>query len=504
MAAEKINTVGFLSEFLRRHTSLPDRPFCWVLGSGASVQSGIPTGGSMVQQWLEELYEMEAPQTGNGLEKWATAANLGIKDFEFNKAVNSYPWIYWRRYRKFREAGYAFLEKAMEEKEPSYGYSVLAQIMADTRHKAAVTTNFDNLIADALAIYTRTLPLVCGHESLTGFIRPNLQRPLVAKIHRDLLLNPRNEPKELEKLPAEWVSALKMIFENYTPVVIGYGGNDGSLMGFFRLLPRIKGGIFWCYRIGDDVEARIHQVVEHHDGSLVPILGFDELMLQLWEKLKLASPIPSLQATHGKRVAEWQRQFEELNKKLKEPGKTRATEEELKPVRKAAAAAVERLTKEKDWWAWQLKANAENDPAKAEAIYREGVNDFPESDELIGNFANFMSNVRQNYDEAERLYRKALELDPQDANHIGNFAVFMSDVRKNYDEAEPLYRKALELDPKHAIHTGNFARFMKNVRQNYDEAERLYRKAVSLDPRSELWKEQLTKLVKEHRMLKKQ
>ena len=189
---------------------------------------------------------------------------------------------------------------------------------------------------------------------------------------------------------------------------------------------------------------------------------------------------------------------------MKEPGKTRATEEELKPVRKAAAAAVERLTKEKDWWAWQLKANAENDPAKAEAIYREGVNDFPESDELIGNFANFMSNVRQNYDEAERLYRKALELDPQDANHIGNFAVFMSDVRKNYDEAEPLYRKALELDPKHANNTGNFARFMKNVRKNYDEAERLYRKAVSLDPRSELWKEQLTKLVKEHRMLKKQ
>jgi len=50
--------------------------------------------------------------------------------------------------------------------------------MADKQHKAAITTNFDNLIADALAIYTRALPLVCGHESLTGFIRPNLQRPL--------------------------------------------------------------------------------------------------------------------------------------------------------------------------------------------------------------------------------------------------------------------------------------------------------------------------------------
>src|SRR4029077_16500755 len=209
--------------------------------------------------------------------------------------------------------------------------------------------------------------------SLTGFIRPNLQRPLIAKIHRDLLLNPKNEPEELAKLPAEWGAALKTICDSYTPIVIGYGGNDGSLMGFFKSLPPIKGGIFWCYRIGDDVDARIHEGVEPHNARLVPILGFDELMLQLWEKLTLSSPIPGLQATHSKRVTEWQRQFEELHKKLKEPGKSQAAEEELKPVRKAAAAAVERLTKEKDWWAWQLKANAENDPAKAETIYNEGL-----------------------------------------------------------------------------------------------------------------------------------
>lgn len=280
MSAQKINTVGFLSEFERRHTLLPDRPFCWVLGSGASFQSGIPTGSALVLQWLKELHEMEDLK-GRSLNEWATPVNLGIKNFDFEKAANFYPWVYWRRYRKFREEGYAFLEKAMEAAEPSYGYSVLAQIMAGTQHKASVTTNFDNLIADALAVYTRALPLVCGHESLTGFIRPNLQRPLVAKIHRDLLLNPKNEPEELEKLPDEWVSALKMIFESYTPIVIGYGGNDGSLMGLLKVLPPIKGGIFWCYRSTDEPDARIHELVEHHDGSLVPILGFDELMLQL-------------------------------------------------------------------------------------------------------------------------------------------------------------------------------------------------------------------------------
>ncbi|MGA3283921.1 MAG: tetratricopeptide repeat protein [Verrucomicrobiota bacterium] len=485
MSAQKITTAGFLSEFLARHKKMSDRPFCWVLGSGASFQSGIPTGDTLAMQWLEELHEME---DFNSLptEKWATAANLGIKGFDFKKAASFYPYIYQRRFRDFREQGYAFLENAMEEAEPSYGYSVLAQIMAGWQHKVAVTTNFDNLIADAISTYTHAYPLVCGHESLTGFIRPNLKRPVIAKIHRDLLLNPKSEPEEIEKLPPEWEAALQVIFDNNTPIVIGYGGNDGSLMGFFKKIAPIKGGIFWCYRVGDEPDPKIHEIVERHHGRLVPILGFDELMLQLWEKLQLPSPIPDLLKTHDKRVTEFQRQFEELNKKLKQPGETKAAEAELKQVRSAAAAAVERLTKEKDWWAWQLKANAEPDPKKAEAIYREGLKDFPESAELTGNFALFMAEARKNYDEAERLYRKALELDPKHALHTGNLAVFLWEIRKNDNEAERLFRKALELNPKSALHTGNFAIFMKNFRKDYDEAERLYRKALELDPKQAL------------------
>lgn len=511
---------------------MPDRPFCWVLGSGASLQSGIPTGKAFVLRWLEELREMEDSEC-RLLEKWATSDNLDIKGFDFAKAASFYPWVYWRRYYRFRELGYAFLEKEMENAEPSYGYSVLAQIMAGTHHKASVTTNFDNLIADALAIYTKALPLVCGHESLTGFIRPNLQRPLVAKIHRDLLLNPKNEPKELEKLPRQWVSALKMIFENYTPIVIGYGGNDGSLMGLLESLPPIKGGLFWCYHTADEPDTRVHKIIDRHDGTMVPILGFDELMLQLWEKLKLESPKRELLETHAKRVSEWQTQFEELDKRVKAPSDTRATEKELKPVRDAAAAAVERLTMERDWWAWQLKANAEPDPVKQEAIYREGLRDFPLSSELTsnfalfmeevrkdydeaqqlyrkavtlapdnptiaGNFADFMESVRKDYDEAERLYRKALELNPRDATYIGNFANFMKNVRKNDDEAERLYRKALELDPIDATYTGNFAIFMNDARKDYAEAHRLFRKAVKLDPKDNYWKKQLAKFLKAH------
>jgi tetratricopeptide (TPR) repeat protein len=214
----------------------------------------------------------------------------------------------------------------------------------------------------------------------------------------------------------------------------------------------------------------------------VPIAGFDELMLQIQEKFQLPFPLPQLQDIHNKRVAAYQKQFEALTAALRKKAETAAAEEARKPARKAAEAAVERLTKEKDWWALYLKADAEPDPVKREAIYRAGLEDFPGSAELTGNFALFMSDVRKNYDEAERLYRRALELDPNNANNTGNFALFMKNVRKNYDEAERLYQKALELDPNNANNTGNFANFMGHVRKDYGEAERLYRRALELDP----------------------
>lgn len=459
MPAKKITIEGFLDKFKQRHEQMTDRPFCWVLGSGASIQSGIPTGGVLANQWLKEIHKMEDFES-LPLEKWATADNLGIPGFEFSRAANFYPWIYQQRFRDDNEEGYAFLETVMAHAEPSFGYSVLAQIMSTLPHKVAITTNFDTLVADALSIYTRTFPLVCGHESLTGYIRANMRQPLVAKIHRDLLLAPLSNPEEIAHLPGEWAAALKRIFERFTPIVIGYGGNDGSLMGFLRNLDPIQGGIFWCYRDGRDIDPKIHEIVEHHRGRLVPIAGFDELMLQLQERLQLPFLLPELRSLNEKRVADYQKQFEWLTAALRKPAESPAAEEAREPARKAAEAAVERLTKENDWWAWQLKAKAEADPSKREEIFRAGIVDFPQSAELTGNFASFMHSERKEYDEAERLYRKALKLDPKGAVNTGNFANFMFGVRKDYDEAERLYRKALELDPNYAIHPGNFAQFL--------------------------------------------
>ena len=57
-----------------------------------------------------------------------------------------HPQVFARAYRGRRSDGFDYLEAEGAEKDPSFGYSVLAQVLASTKHKVVVTTNYDNLV----------------------------------------------------------------------------------------------------------------------------------------------------------------------------------------------------------------------------------------------------------------------------------------------------------------------------------------------------------------------
>ncbi len=63
-----------------------------------------------------------------------------------------------------------------------------------------ITTNFDDLVSDALYLFTQARPIVIGHESLADFIRPTRTRPLVVKLHGDARLAPQNTVVETAKI----------------------------------------------------------------------------------------------------------------------------------------------------------------------------------------------------------------------------------------------------------------------------------------------------------------
>ena len=480
-------TAGLLDHFVKIQREMQDRAFCFVLGAGASASSGIPTGGQLVWNWLGELQRQLDPEHDRRpLAEWATAANLGIPGFEIARAAEFYPQVFELRFNADPDEGYAALESVMQGREPSIGYSVLAQILATMRHRVIITTNFDNLVADALSDFTDTYPFVCGHESLTGFVRSRMRRPLLAKIHRDLLMAPISDPEAVAKLQLGWEPVLRDLLKNFSPIFIGYGGNDGSLMNLLDAIRPgdIAGRLIWCYwHKGGIPSDRIRALVAKHRGVLVPILGFDELMLQLGARLELPLLDNVIEERARERATRYRKAVEDIRQRLGAPAESREVEQATAPAREALAATIKRKTEQpRDWWGWDLKARSETDPAQREQIYLEALEHFPRSAELASNLASHLAESKPA--EAERYYRLAVELEPDEARHVGDLADFLATSGRSAGEADNLYLLAVEQDPQNVTLMVNFAGFVARVRREPDAADRLYRRALGLTPQN--------------------
>jgi protein O-mannosyl-transferase len=487
--AERLNLAAFVKHILEIHENVHTERFCWIIGAGCSVTSGIPSGKTLAAEWLQKLHE-DYKTDGESLaafcQRLPQLAPPGTWDFSKLDPQNPgahYSELYDFCFMRSVKQGFSRLERAMRGKDPSLGYTILARFLAETRHRVVVTTNFDNLISDAVAIHTSVFPFICGHESLVRFLKLEDARPLVLKIHRDLLLDPLNRKAELDRLHQSWKEILDEILAECTPVVIGYDGYDGTLMRYLKERTSLNGHLYWCHLASEDPRPEIHELVRKHRGLLVPIDGFDELMLRIGRPLNYTDPLTTMSQRFEQRKKTYTEQLDVLQKRIDakpSPGvPTPPPDDDLK---QALAQAVKQAEVAVNWWAWEKKARAQKDPAKRDKIYQEGIAACPRSHELHGYYATFLKNIRKDYDGAEALYRKALELDPNHANITGNYAIFLKNIRKDYGQAEALFRKALELDPNNALHTGNYAIFLKDIRKDYDRAEALYRKALELDP----------------------
>ena len=289
----------------------PNERFCFILGAGASVSSGIPTGAQMATKWLKELEDFGHEKT----EDWLDALKEEGKNIAENPGIY-YSELYDRRFENPLD-GYLRLQKEMESITPSIGYYYLSCILANTKNNLVITTNFDSLTEDAVYTFTGRKALTITHEALAKYIfiksgkRTKIpDRPIVAKIHRDLFLQPKSKAEDIKELSEEWKNVLKEIMDICTPIIIGYGGNDGSLMGFLESLDDNK-KIYWCCI--SNPNDRIHNLLEKYDGYLVHIEDFDKTMYSFGVKFKYKFSEEKLKNDIEKRVQKYNIQIESLD-----------------------------------------------------------------------------------------------------------------------------------------------------------------------------------------------
>lgn len=297
-----------LQEFARRLSALlhdSDSKIVWFIGAGCSVSSGVPTAASLVSTWLPQLKEREEGSS-HGWQVWASERFPG---FRLSRRAAHYGEIIDALF-DVEELRQREVERITSGVDPGVGYAVLAQLMTNDsfgeRCNVVLTTNFDDLVADALYLTTTKKPLVVVHESLAPFARKSAVRPLVVKLHGDARLAPRNTPSELRDIDDMLTAKVGALLDGAALVFLGYAGRDESILRLFESVGTdlLRQGVYWVNQRGpaDPMERVLSSAPSFH----VHHSDFDELMITLADALDISLPS----------VNRWERLFDDYSVQL--------------------------------------------------------------------------------------------------------------------------------------------------------------------------------------------
>jgi tetratricopeptide (TPR) repeat protein len=533
-----MGTTEFAKRIASSLTGDPDFLVTWFLGAGCSISSGIPTASTLTRTWLQGLHEMSTDGTIS-LADWAATEFPGI---DLDSPSNFYGDVMERRFLTEHDQQVE-VERIISGKDPSIGYALLALMAASeafgARTNTFLTTNFDDLVADAMYLTTPKKPLVIASELLAVFARRSRRRPLVMKMHGDALLGARNTGTQTSRLPGEIGASLRPLLTNTALVFCGYSGSD---RGVAKILAEAAPASFvhGLYWVGEHLsDGPLHEWLVGRDDLIhVPLDDFDLLLLEIahnlpielpdgkrfssvfdtWKRSLLDHGTPGRADTAGQAAArgDFANRLEALQHLRVAYGLEEVDADKADEAYALAIAADPTnvailgsyadflADKRKDYdsaekyyeraieadpnnadnlgnYAIFLK-NHRNDDDHADASYQRAIDADPNHANNLGNYAIFLAGHREDYDTAETYFRRALDADPNHANHLGNYAILLSKQREDYDAAETYYKRAIDADPHHANHLGNYATFLKRHRANYDAAETYYKRAIDADP----------------------
>jgi tetratricopeptide (TPR) repeat protein len=501
--------------------------FCFILGSGASVESNIPSGTTLQMAWMNCLMGIEKDRDTQTFraEETRELANRMKNDrriaHDFSeiesdwlavrngskKAMNSqyYFDIYKLRFYPSEKNGFQYLEEIMEKAQPSLGYHTLALLLSEGKgNNLVITLNFDSLVEDSLYLYTDKKPIVINHELLADYLDCNsLKRPIVAKLHHGLFFDPINTEAISPDWKKNWHNILEHVFYTYTPIVIGYGGGDNSLMKIMEDPElNMQNGLYWCVRdnpLEIEFNEDVRQLVKKRNGHFVIIKGFDDLMLKIGnalfqEHISVEQTKQHLETKAKQQLKIYKAKYEKL------------TQEEAEEVRETTLSADEyismgdnmRALGEYEKAAEYYDIAIKFDPSSILAYFGRGCvyNKLKQYSKAIDNFSKVIENDpsvfeayynrgfswyhSNNYQNAINDYSIAIDLDPSDIDPYINRGSAFAKLGE-YKKAIEDFNKAIELNPIDVDAYNNRAnawRLLKEYSNAIDDCS----KAIELDP----------------------
>lgn len=281
----------------------------FLLGAGASVSSGVPLAGQLVESIAKFAYCKSTARVFDDPTLMRSDWYGWLEQQTwFNRSVppaDLYPTAVEALLQPSSVRKEFFQHILRRSLEPSDGYQRLISLMAKRSITTILTTNFDDLIAKTVK-GARAVGHCDEIKTSSDFAMFDTASsvPQIIYLHGSVdHYSDKNLVNETQRLDSNMVDLLRPLLRDHPLVVIGYRGAEPSVMRHLLLeqssvCMNFRRGIYWCYRKGSDPLADnplLRDLKSQIQTNLlfVEIDGFDGLLTSV-DKLVNAIPARSV------------------------------------------------------------------------------------------------------------------------------------------------------------------------------------------------------------------
>ncbi len=203
------------------------------------------------------------------LEKKCDASKL--KEIEFKPPIEKYSEI---MSNALSNPGtrWKFFKKKVESQKISISNLLLAQLLLEKKvGKIVISPNFDDFLTRALSLFQTPYVVYDSIQSITERFRLNRDDIQILYVHGTYkFYDMCNTLEDISKNAKEIACKLEKIFEEYSPIVIGYSGweDDAIMKGLKAVLKSKKSldyNIYWfCYEDSEKVIKELPTWLKEH------------------------------------------------------------------------------------------------------------------------------------------------------------------------------------------------------------------------------------------------
>jgi tetratricopeptide (TPR) repeat protein len=442
MPAIRQTTVKHLANTIK--DSGKSSAFAFFLGAGASHQSGIILASEMLKFFKERILEEECPE---GLSAEKEKENW-LREQDWYKAEGSEYGKCFEHFAPKEARRRHYIESIIEEKEPSFGYVVLANLLAGNYINTIITTNFDDLVYSACTSYTSTRPIVHAYGNYASEMRVTAQRPKILKLHGDYLYKVLNTKSEIANQDPNMVKQVSRVLREHGLIVIGYGGGDNSIMDILDNFSE-DNDLYWCVVRGSQPNERVKKLLEVKGGFLVEIEGFDEMM----NEVRRIAEIDVTKMLTLSSFLDSQVQFIEKVKRFRDQYRIDVLSEFVEALNQQSRQAADEQQRIKDTseclylYTEALKKRRIGHNTEAEEWFCKVIEKDPKF-KVAHNDRGIIRMDRGNNKEAEADFREEIEINPEGSDAYGNLVLLLRRQDRS-DEAQEIVDRALKYNAPH-------------------------------------------------------